>query len=119
MRGTWRGFDTCVSKAPTDAPLEGLEKHNGVRTMDIEEEAIMANVQNGSFSQKGTGDSHKADRQVLLPSSETNGRPKVADAICLGEGRRHKLNKVIIDLDMLANALEGEELGESSSGSDG
>jgi hypothetical protein len=43
----------------------------------------------------------------------------VTDAICLGEGLRHKLNKVIVDLDVLAVALEGEELGESSSGSDG
>jgi hypothetical protein len=74
--------------------------------MDIEEEAIMANVQHNSFSQEGGDDSHWAVGRVFLPSSETNGRPKVADAICLGEGRRHKLNKVIVDLDVLATALE-------------
>jgi hypothetical protein len=99
------GFDTCVLKAPTDAPSEGLERHNGVRTMDIEEEAIVANVQKDSFSQEGAGDSHWADGRVLLPSSQTNRWPKVADAICLGEGRRHKLNKVIVDLDVLVDAL--------------
>jgi hypothetical protein len=109
----------CVLKAPTGAPSEGLERHKGVRTMDIEEEVIMANVQNDSFSNEGAGDSHWADGRVLLPSSETNGRPKVADAVWLGKGCRHKLNKVIVDLDVLADALEGEELGESPSGSDG
>jgi hypothetical protein len=87
--------------------------------MDIEEEAIVANVQHNSFFQEGMGDSHWADGRVLPPSSETNGWPEVADAICLGEGRRHKLNKVIVDLDVLAAALEWEELGESSNGSDG
>jgi hypothetical protein len=86
--------------------------------MDIKEEAIVANVQNDCFSQEGAGDSHWTDGCILLPSSEMNGRPKVADTICLGEGRQHKLNKVIIDLDVLADALEGEELGKSSSGSD-
>jgi hypothetical protein len=39
--------------------------------------------------------------EVFFPSSETNGRPEVADAICLGAGRRQKLNKVIVDLDVL------------------
>jgi hypothetical protein len=42
----------------------------------------------------------------------------VAGVICLGEGRRHKLYEVV-DLDVFADALEGEELGESSSGSYG
>jgi hypothetical protein len=87
--------------------------------MDIEEEAIMANVQHGSFFQEGAGDSHWADGRVFIPSSETNGLPEVADAICLREGHWHKLNKVIIDLDVLAAALEQEELGESSNESDG
>jgi hypothetical protein len=87
--------------------------------MDIKEEAIMANVQHDSFFQEGAGDSHWADGRVFLPGSEMNGRPEVVDAICLGEGRRHKLNKVIVDLDVLAAALEREELRESSSGSNG
>jgi hypothetical protein len=39
--GTWRGVDTYILKAPTDVPSEGLEQHNGVRTMDIEEESNM------------------------------------------------------------------------------
>jgi hypothetical protein len=43
-RGTWRSFDTCILKASADAPSEGPEGHWGVWTMDIEEEAIMANV---------------------------------------------------------------------------
>jgi hypothetical protein len=87
--------------------------------MDIKEEAIMANVQHYSFSQEGAGDSHWADGRVFLPSFKTNGQSKVANALCLGEGRWHKLNKVIIDLDVLADAPDGEELRELSSGSDG
>jgi hypothetical protein len=86
--------------------------------MDIEEEAIMANFQDDSFSQESEYESHWADGRVVLPSSKTYGWSKVADGICLGEGRRHKLYKVVVDLDVFANALEGEELGESSSGSD-
>jgi hypothetical protein len=43
----------------------------------------------------------------------------VAVATRLGEGRRHKLNEVIVDLDVFANTLEGEELGKSSSRSYG
>jgi hypothetical protein len=58
--GTYRGFNTCVLKAPTDAPSEELERHNGVRTMDIEVKAIMVNVQHNSFFQEGADDSHWA-----------------------------------------------------------
>jgi hypothetical protein len=67
----------------------------------------MTNVQDNSFSQEGVGESQWADGPILLPSSEMDGRPKMADAICLGEGHRHELNKVIVDLDVFADALEG------------
>jgi hypothetical protein len=70
-------------KAPTDAPLERFEGHNRVRTTDIEEEAIMANVLHNSFFQEGVDDGHWADGRDFTPRSE------VADAICLGEGRWH------------------------------
>jgi hypothetical protein len=43
----------------------------------------------------------------------------VAGAVHLGEGRWHELDKVIVDLDVVTNALGGEELGKSSSGSYG
>jgi hypothetical protein len=43
----------------------------------------------------------------------------VTGVVHLGEGRRHKLYEVIVDLDVVADELEGEELGKSSSGSYG
>jgi hypothetical protein len=46
-----------------------------------------------------------------------NRTPEVAGMVSLGEGRRHKLDQVILDLDVVANALEEEELGKSSGGS--
>jgi 16S rRNA U516 pseudouridylate synthase RsuA-like enzyme len=69
--------------------LERFEGHNGVRTTGIEEKSVVANFQHGSFFQEGADDGHWADGHVLPPRSEANGRPKVADSICLGEGRWH------------------------------
>jgi hypothetical protein len=117
-RGTW-SLDTCILKAPASAPSETLKGHLGVWTIDVDEEAVVANVQVDSFSQEAAGESHWADGLFLLPCFKTNGWHKVADAICLGQGQRHKLNEVVVDLDVFADALEGEELGESSSGSYG
>jgi hypothetical protein len=85
---------------------ERLEGHLGVWTMDVEKEAVMANVQVDSFSQERAGESHWANGCVLLPRFETNRRPKVACTVCLGEGRRHKLYKVIVDLNVFADGLE-------------
>jgi hypothetical protein len=84
------GLNAAILKAPTDAPSEHFEGHNGVRTTtDIKEEVIMANVQHNSFFQEGADDGHWADRRVFPPRSEADGRPEVANAICLGEGRWH------------------------------
>jgi hypothetical protein len=56
----------------------------------------------------------RATGRTFLPYFQTNRRPKVAGEVSLGEGRRHKLDKVILDLDVVA---KGEEFRESSSGS--
>jgi hypothetical protein len=112
--GPSRNLDTCILKTPADAPLERCEGHLSDWTLNVEEEAIMANAQVDSFSQEGAGESHWANGCVLLPCFQMNRRPEVAGAVRLGEGRRHKLDKVIVDLDVVADALEGEELGKSS-----
>jgi hypothetical protein len=70
-----------------------------------------------TLSERRTGESQWANGSVLLPCFQTNRRPKVASAVGLGEGRRHKLDKVILDLDVVADTLEGEEFGKSSGGS--
>jgi hypothetical protein len=97
--------------------LERCKGHLGVWTLNVEKEAVMADAQVDSFSQEGAGESHWTNGCILLPCFQTNRRPEVAGTVGLGEGRRHKLDKVILDLDVVADALEGEELGKSSGGS--
>jgi hypothetical protein len=84
---------------------------------NVEKEAVMADAQIDSFSQKGASESHWTNGCVLLPCFQTNRRTVVAGMVGLGEGRWHKLDKVILDLDVVADALEGEEFGKSSGGS--
>jgi hypothetical protein len=79
-----RGFNASISKALTDAPSELFEGHNGVWMTDIEEKAIVANVQHDSFFQEGADDGHWADGNIFSPRSEADGRLEVADSICLG-----------------------------------
>jgi hypothetical protein len=103
-RGPWGGLDSCMLETPADAPLERCEVHLGVWTPNVEKEAVMADAQVDSFSQEGAGESHWTNGRVLLPCLQTNRRPKVAAAVGLGEGQRHKLDKVILDLDVVADA---------------
>jgi hypothetical protein len=84
--GPWKSLNSCVLKAPANAPSEILQGHLDVWTM---------NVQVDSFSQVGTGKSHWANGCILLPCFKTNRRLEAAGTVCLGEVRRHKLYKVI------------------------
>jgi hypothetical protein len=116
-RGPWRGLNTCILETLLDAPLERCEGHLGVWVPNVEKEAVMANSQVDYFRQESAGESHWANGCVLFPCFQKNRRPKVAGAVGLGEGQRHKLDKVILDLDVVADALEVEKLGKSSGGS--
>jgi hypothetical protein len=118
-RGPWSGLNTCILETPADAPLERCEGHLGVWTPNVEKEVVMVDAQVNSFSQEGAGESHWTNGVVLLPYFQTNRRPEVAVTVGLGEGRQHKLDKVILDLDVVADALEGEEFGKLSDGSYG
>jgi hypothetical protein len=115
--GPWRGLNTCILETPADALLERCKGHLGVWTPIVEKEAVMEDAQVYSFSQEGVGDSHWTNGSVFLPYFQMNRRPEVASTVGLGEGQRHKLDEVILDLDVGADALEGEEFGKSTGGS--
>jgi hypothetical protein len=65
--------------------MNPLKVHDGVRTTDIKEKSVVANVQNVSFFHEGADDGHWADRLVLSPGSEANERTEASDSVCLGE----------------------------------
>jgi hypothetical protein len=109
--------DVCHRNATTKGGGHHGGAHGPSRRLDVENEAVMVNFQVDYFSQEGACESHWANGCSLLPYFQTNRRPEVAGAVRLGEGRRHKLDKVILDLDVVADALEGEELKKSSGGS--
>jgi hypothetical protein len=82
---------------------------------NVEKEAVMVDAQVDSFSQEGTGESHWANRCVLLPCFQTNRRPEVASQLVLERDDGTNWTKSSFDLDVVADALEGEELGKLSS----